>query len=110
MIVLDPRRPTIADHATRYVRFKPGTDIALLNGLMHVILREGLQDRDFISRRTERFETLEPFLARYTPEMASRITGVPPSVIEEVALEYGRAERAMDLLGHGHQPARQRHG
>ncbi|MXW05597.1 MAG: formate dehydrogenase subunit alpha [Gemmatimonadetes bacterium] len=101
MIVLDPRRPTIADHATRYVRFKPGTDIALLNGLMHVILREGLQDRDFIAQRTERFEALEPFLASYTPEMASRITGVPPSVIEEVALEYGRAERAMIFWGMG---------
>ena len=101
MIVLDPRRPTIADHATRYVRFKPGTDIALLNGLMHVILREGLQDRDFIARRTERFETLEPFLARYTPEMASRITGVPPSVIEDVALEFGRVERAMIFWGMG---------
>ena len=101
MIVLDPRRPTIADHATRYVRFKPGTDIALLNGMMHVILREGLQDRDFIARRTERFEALEPFLARYTPEMASRITGVPPSVIEEIALEYGRAERAMIFWGMG---------
>ncbi|MDD9949133.1 MAG: formate dehydrogenase subunit alpha [candidate division Zixibacteria bacterium] len=101
MIVLDPRRPTIADHATRYVRFKPGTDIALLNGLMHVILREGLQDRDFIARRTERFEALEPFLARYTSEMASRITGVPPSVIEEIALEYGRAERAMIFWGMG---------
>ena len=101
MIVLDPRRPTIADHATRYVRFKPGTDIALLNGLMHVILREGLQDRDFIARRTESFEALEPFLARYTPEMASRITGVPPTVIEEIALEYGRAERAMIFWGMG---------
>ncbi|MDE2845144.1 MAG: formate dehydrogenase subunit alpha [Gemmatimonadota bacterium] len=101
MIVLDPRRPTIADHATRYVRFKPGTDIALLNGLMHVILREGLQDRDFIARRTERFETLEPFLASYTPELASRITGVPPTVIEEIALEYGRAERAMIFWGMG---------
>ncbi len=101
MIVLDPRRPTIADHATRYVRFKPGTDIALLNGMMHVILRDGLQDRDFIARRTERFENLEPFLARYTPEMASRITGVPPSVIEEVAREYGRAERAMIFWGMG---------
>ena len=101
MIVLDPRRPTIADHATRYVRFKPGTDIALLNGLMHVILREGLQDRDFIARRTERFDSLAPSLASYTPEMASRITGVPPSVIEEVALEYGRAERAMVFWGMG---------
>ena len=101
MIVLDPRRPTIADHATRYVRFKPGTDIALLNGLMHVILKEGLQDGGFIESRTERFEVLKPSLARFTPETTSRITGVPASVIEEVAREYGRARRAMIFWGMG---------
>ena len=101
MIVLDPRRPTIADHATRYVRFKPGTDIALLNGLMHVILREGLQDGGFIESRTERFEVLAPSLERYTPETTSRITGVPAPVIEEVAREYGRAGRAMIFWGMG---------
>ena len=101
MIVLDPRRPTIADHATRYVRFKPGTDIALLNGLMHVILREGLQDHDFIADRTEQFNSLEPALRPYTPELTSRITGVPASVIEEVALAYGRARRAMIFWGMG---------
>ena len=101
MIVLDPRRPTIADHATRYVRFKPGTDIALLNGLMHVILREGLQDGGFIESRTERFEDLAPSLERYTPETTSRITGVPAPVIEEVAREYGRAGRAMIFWGMG---------
>ena len=101
MIVLDPRRPTIADHATRYVRFKPGTDIALLNGLMHVILREGLQDGGFIESRTERFEVLAPSLERYSPETTSRITGVPVPVIEEVAREYGRARRAMIFWGMG---------
>ncbi len=101
MIVLDPRRPTIADHATRYVRFKPGTDIALLNGLMHVILREGLQDGGFIESRTERFEVLAPSLERYSPETTSRITGVSVPVIEEVAREYGRARRAMIFWGMG---------
>ena len=101
MIVLDPRRPTIADHATRYVRFKPGTDIALLNGMMHVILREGLHDRAFIAARTDRFDDLEPALRSYTPEMASKITGVPASVIEEIAVEYGRARRGMIFWGMG---------
>ena len=101
LFVLDPRRPTIADHATRYVRFKPGTDIALLNGLMHVILREGLQDVNFIENRTEHFDALEPSLERYAPELTSRITGVPPTVIEEVAREYGRARRAMIFWGMG---------
>ena len=101
MIVLDPRRPTIADHATRYVRFKPGTDIALLNGLMHVILREGLQDDGFIAQRTEGFDALVGALRPYTPEMASKIAGVPASVIEEIAVEYGRARRAMIFWGMG---------
>ena len=101
MIVLDPRRPTIADHATRYVRFKPGTDIALLNGLMHVILREGLQDREFIAARTEHFDALEPALRSYTPELVSQITGVPAPVIEEIAVEYGRARQAMIFWGMG---------
>ena len=101
MIVLDPRRPTIADHATRYVRFKPGTDIALLNGMMHVILRERLQDDGFIAQRTEGFDALEPALRPYTPEIASKITGVPASVIEEIAVEYGRARRAMVFWGMG---------
>ncbi len=101
MIVLDPRRPTIADHATRYVRFKPGTDIALLNGMMHVILREGLQDDGFIAQRTEGFDALEPALRPYTPEMASKITGVPASMIEQIAVEYGRARRAMIFWGMG---------
>lgn len=101
MIVLDPRRPTIADHATRYVRFKPGTDIALLNGLMHVILREGLQDRNFIAQRTEHFDSLDPVLRSYTPEMTSQITGVPVPVIEQIAVEYGRARRAMVFWGMG---------
>ncbi len=101
MIVLDPRRPTIADHATRYVRFKPGTDIALLNGMMHVILREGLQNDGFIAQRTEGFDALEPALRPYTPETASKITGVPASVIEEIAVEYGRARSAMIFWGMG---------
>lgn len=101
MIVLDPRRPSIANHATRYVRFKPGTDVALLNGLMHVILREGIQDKKFIENRTESFDKLEPGLQMYTPELTSKITGVPASMIVEIALEYARARQAMIFWGMG---------
>src|SRR5207245_340182 len=56
LIVMDPRRPSLARQAHHYVRFKPGTDVALLNSLMHVVLREGLQDDAFIQARTEGFE------------------------------------------------------
>ena len=101
LYVLDPRRPTIADHATRYVRFKPGTDVALLNGLMHVILREGLQDDAFIADRTEKIEALAESVRSYNPEMTSRITGVSAELIEELARVYGRAERAIIFWGMG---------
>src|SRR5262249_8016537 len=73
LIVMDPRRPPLADHAHTYVRFKPGTDVALLNGLMHVILAEGLQDDAFIAARTEGIEGLRETVARYTPELVEQI-------------------------------------
>ena len=101
LYVLDPRRPTIADHATRYVRFKPGTDVALLNGVMHVILREGLQDDAFIADRTEKIEALADSVRTYDPEMTSRITGVSAELVEELARVYGRAERAIIFWGMG---------
>ncbi|HEY52937.1 MAG TPA: molybdopterin-dependent oxidoreductase [Caldilineae bacterium] len=77
LIVADPRRIDIADYADLHLRHKPGTDIALLNGLMHVILRENWQDDDFIRERTENFEDVKAIVEKYTPEVASEITGVP---------------------------------
>ena len=101
LIVLDPRRPTIADHSTHYVRFKPGTDVALLNGLMHVIIRDNLQNKKFIADRTEGFEDLASNLVQYTPDFTSKITGVSASVIVNVARAYGCAQRAMIFWGMG---------
>lgn len=77
LIVADPRRIDIAEYADLYLRHRPGTDIALLNGIMHVILRESWHDTAFIAERTEGFEELQAALAKYTPEVASEITGVP---------------------------------
>jgi formate dehydrogenase major subunit/formate dehydrogenase alpha subunit len=85
LIVADPRRIDIADYADLFLQHKPGTDIALLNGLMHIIIRQSWQDRDFIAQRTEGFEELETVVAKYTPEVASEITGVPVEDIEEAA-------------------------
>jgi formate dehydrogenase major subunit len=101
LIVLDPRRPEIARHAHHYVRFKPGTDVALLNGLMHVILRDGLQDDPFIQERTEGFEALREAVRHYPPEVAEKITGVPAATIEEVARIYGRTRRGIIFWGMG---------
>jgi len=85
LIVADPRRIDIADYADLHLRHKPGTDIALLNGLMHVIIREGWHDQPFITERTEGFEELRATVEKYTPEVTSQITGVLPQDIEEAA-------------------------
>jgi formate dehydrogenase major subunit len=101
LIVADPRRPDLARQARWYVRFKPGTDVALLNGLMHVILRENLHNPKFVAERTEGFEALKAKVKEYPPEAASKITGVPAGTIEEVARAYARARNAMIFWGMG---------
>ena len=101
LIVIDPRRPELARHAHHYLRFKPGTDVALINGLMHVILRDGLQDDSFIRERTEGFDALRETVKHYPPEIASKITGVPADRIEEIARLYGRARRGIIFWGMG---------
>jgi predicted molibdopterin-dependent oxidoreductase YjgC len=85
LIVADPRRIDIADYADLHLRHKPGTDIALLNGLMHIILREGWQDDAFIAERTENLEELEALVEKYTPEVVSEITGVAVADLEKAA-------------------------
>jgi formate dehydrogenase major subunit/formate dehydrogenase alpha subunit len=85
LIVADPRRIDIAEYADLFLQHKPGTDIALLNGLMHIIIRQDWHDEDFIAQRTEGFEELEAVVSKYTPEVTSEITGVPVEDIEEAA-------------------------
>jgi formate dehydrogenase major subunit len=101
LIVADPRRPEMADHAHYYVRFNPGTDVAFLNGLMHVILRDELYDARFIEERTEDFDRLRETVQAYTPRLVSRLTGVPERLIVDVAHAYGGADRAMIFWGMG---------
>ena len=79
----------------------PGTNIALLNGMMNVILKEGLEDRDFIDRRTEGFEKLEKLVGEYPPERAAEITGVPAEKIIEAARLYAKADKAMIIYSLG---------
>jgi formate dehydrogenase major subunit/formate dehydrogenase alpha subunit len=85
LVVADPRRIDIADYADLHLQHKPGTDIALLNGLMHVILREGWQDKAFIAERTEGFEEFKSVVEKYPPEVVSEIAGVPAEDIEKAA-------------------------
>ncbi len=108
LIVADPRRIDISTYADLHLRHRPGTDIALLNGLMHVILREGWQDDEFIRERTEGFEELKAVVEKYTPEVASDITGVPAEDIVLAATHDGRKPTRDLALCHGHHPAHHR--
>ncbi len=85
LVVADPRRIDMVDFATLYLRQKPGTDIALLNGLMNIILEKGWQDQSFIDRRTEGFNEFKTVIDAYPSEKAAEITGLPVDQLYQAA-------------------------
>jgi len=91
LIVIDPRRQDLVRHARLWLRQIPGTDIALINGMMQVIIEEQLYDQTYVAERTENFEALKETVAKYTPEYAERICGVPASQLTAAARMYARA-------------------
>ncbi len=95
LVVVDPRRIELAEIADYWLQLKPGTDIPLLNGLMHIILEEGLQDQKFIDERTEDFEKLKETVKNYTPDYVSKLTGVPEEDLYAVARLYATTDKAM---------------
>lgn len=97
LIVADPRRIQLTDFATIHLRHKPGTDNALINGLMHIILKKGYEDIDFIAQRTEGYEEFKSSLQLFTPEMAAEITGVPVEQLYQAAEIMGTT-RPMAVL------------
>jgi formate dehydrogenase major subunit len=101
IIVADPRRIHIASIADIFLQQKLGSDVALLNGIMHVILNEKLHDAKYIEERTESFDKLEELLKGYPPEKVSEITGVPAETIVEAARAYATADKASILYAMG---------
>jgi formate dehydrogenase alpha subunit len=101
IIVMDPRRNQIASWADLYLSFKPGTDVALFNGLMNVIISEGLLDEAFVGERTEGFEDLKKLVAEYTPEKAAEITEVPAEGIRQAARMYASNKPAAIIYAMG---------
>ncbi|MBI5135877.1 MAG: formate dehydrogenase subunit alpha [Nitrospirae bacterium] len=101
LIVADPRRIEMVEWADIWLDLQPGTNAALLLGMLHVILAEGLADQAFIAARTEGFDDAARAAARYTPEFAARITGVDPQKIIDAARLYGRAGNAAIYNGMG---------
>ena len=94
LIVIDPRRLYLTRHAAVWLRQRPGTDVAVLNGLMHVIIRDDLHDKAYIAERTENFEALRETVARYTPQVVEQISGVPAADLEKAARLYAMAPKA----------------
>jgi len=101
LIVVDPRRTATARAASFHLKLTPGSDAALANGILHVALRDGLLDREYILGRTEGFEAVTSAVAAYWPERVERITGVPESQLVRVAHLLGEAQRAIVLTGRG---------
>ncbi len=94
IIVADPRRVPMVRFANVFMALKPGTDIALLNGIAHVVLKEGLHNEDFIREKTEGFEEWKKSVEEYTPERVEQITGVAKEDIMKAARLYGRSRKA----------------
>jgi len=105
LVIADPRNIELGHIADVYLRFRPGTDVALINGMMNVIISEGLEATDFISTRTESYEQVAEVVKKYTPEYVAEICGVDAEDIRKAARIYATAERgsicyAMGLTQH----------
>jgi anaerobic selenocysteine-containing dehydrogenase len=103
LVVIDPYRTRTAGLADWHIAIHPGTDVALALGLMHVIVRDGLHDRDYIDRYAEGFDELEKRLPEYTPERVAQWTGVSRDDIERLAHEYATTRPAAIRLNYGIQ-------
>ncbi|TML70758.1 MAG: formate dehydrogenase subunit alpha [Actinobacteria bacterium] len=94
LVVADPRKIWLTKIAKRHLQLRPGTDVWLINAMMHTILEEGLQNEEFIREYTEDFDAVREVVARYTPEEAEVVTGVPAEAIRATAREYARERHA----------------
>ncbi len=101
LIVIDPREIDLVKYADLWLRQKPGTDVAVLNGLMHVIIQENLYAKEYVENRTEGFEALKQAVAKYTPDHVEKISGVPAEDLKTAARMYARANRAALLYAMG---------
>lgn len=103
VIIVDPRRIPLVEHATLFLQIKPGTDIYVFLAIMHTIIREGWSDDEFIAERTEGYDEFHAVLAEYTPERASLMSGVSVADIEKAAQIYalGMRQRGVSIYADG---------
>lgn len=101
IIVADPRRSETAEIADLHLQLKPGSDIALFNGMLHVLIAEGLVDRDYIEAHTSGFAALGEIVRDYTPEAAGAQCGLSPEAIVQAARWFGRSGASLSLYCQG---------
>ena len=101
IVLADPRITDIGQHAWRTLPFRPDTDVALLNAMIHTVIDEGLVNQDFVAQRTTHYEELAQSVARFSPEAMAPVCGIPAATIREVARAFATAKAAMILWGMG---------
>ena len=101
LIVVDPRMTPITRNADLYLPVRPGTDLALFLGMLHVIVRDGLVKQDYVDTHTTGFDAVRASVQAWTPERAAQVTGVPAPQIEKAARWIGETDRAMGLHARG---------
>lgn len=101
LIVIDPREIDLVKYADIWLRQNPGTDVAVFNGLMNVIIAENLYAKEYVAERTEGFDALKTMVAKYTPEYVEKISGVPAEDLKKAARMYAQANRASIIYAMG---------
>ena len=101
LVVIDPRETPLARHADHFLQFRPGSDVALFNAMLHTIVSEGLVDEAFVHARTEGFRELRERVLAFSPEAMAPRCGIDAATIRRVAREYAGAGRAMIFWGMG---------
>jgi anaerobic selenocysteine-containing dehydrogenase len=97
LIVIDPRVTMLAQNADRHLPITPGTDVVLMNALMHVIFDEGLEDKDYIERNTTGIEALRAEVAKYNPTTAAKICGIDEDTIRHIARLFAKSKASMQI-------------
>ena len=95
LLLIDPREIQLAQFADLHLRQNIGTDVAVLNGMMNIIIEEELYDKEFVETRTEGFDQLKSVVSRYTPRVVEKISGIPAHDLETAARIYATADKAM---------------
>jgi len=101
LIIIEPYSSEMYLHASHMLKLRPGTDVLLLNGMIHTIITEDLHNKEFIEQHTDGFEALKKTVEKYPPEKVAPLCGIPPETIKEVARIYATAKTAIIFWGMG---------